>query len=363
VVVPDEQLPVLLPRVDSYQPTDTGESPLSAIDDWVNTKCPKCGGPAKRETNTMPQWAGSSWYFLRYPDVNNDGALASAEALNKWLPVDYYVGGVEHAVLHLLYARFYTKFLSDIGVVGFDEPFKKLFNQGMVVRNGAKMAKSKGNGVSPDSIINRFGCDSLRMYELFIGPPELDSEWNDNGIEGVFRYLSRVWSLVVNNAGKRAPDNREFSLTRNKMIRDITRRLDSLSLNTVVSGFMEYTNKIVELSKKYGGVDAGTLESLTVLLAPFAPHLSEEMWRALGHNTSVFSAGFPKYDAGAVAEDEKTVVVQVNGKTRATLTLPAGSDKDSVFESAKAALGARLDESAVVRVVYVPDKLINIVAK
>ena len=196
VPVPEDQLPVILPNVKSYKPTDTGESPLAAIDEWVNTTCPCCGGPAKRETNTMPQWAGSSWYYLRYCDNHNDKELASKEALKKWLPVDMYVGGVEHAVLHLLYARFYTKFLHDIGVVDFDEPFKRLFNQGMITKDGAKMSKNKGNVVSPDETVENYGCDSLRMYELFIGPPELDSEWDDNGIDGVFRYLNKVWKFV-----------------------------------------------------------------------------------------------------------------------------------------------------------------------
>ena len=196
VPVPEEDLPVILPNVESYKPTDTGESPLAAIDEWVNVPCPCCGAPAKRETNTMPQWAGSSWYFLRYCDNHNDKELASKEALKKWMPVDMYVGGIEHAVLHLLYARFYTKFLYDIGVVEFDEPFKRLFNQGMITKDGAKMSKNKGNVVSPDEMVENYGCDALRMYELFIGPPELDSEWDDNGIDGVYRYLNKVWKFV-----------------------------------------------------------------------------------------------------------------------------------------------------------------------
>ena len=243
VPVPEDQLPVILPNVKSYKPTDTGESPLAAIDEWVNTTCPCCGGPAKRETNTMPQWAGSSWYYLRYCDNHNDKELASKEALKKWLPVDMYVGGVEHAVLHLLYARFYTKFLHDIGVVDFDEPFKRLFNQGMITKDGAKMSKNKGNVVSPDETVENYGCDSLRMYELFIGPPELDSEWDDNGIDGVFRYLNKVWKFVNEYKDKLVEKpTAEMEFVKNKLTCEITKRLEALTLNTVVCVFMEYTN-------------------------------------------------------------------------------------------------------------------------
>ena len=224
VPVPEDQLPVILPNVKSYKPTDTGESPLAAIDEWVNTTCPCCGGPAKRETNTMPQWAGSSWYYLRYCDNHNDKELASKEALKKWLPVDMYVGGVEHAVLHLLYARFYTKFLHDIGVVDFDEPFKRLFNQGMITKDGAKMSKNKGNVVSPDETVENYGCDSLRMYELFIGPPELDSEWDDNGIDGVFRYLNKVWKFVNEYKDKLVEKpTAEMEFVKNKLTCEITK--------------------------------------------------------------------------------------------------------------------------------------------
>ncbi|MDE6357587.1 MAG: leucine--tRNA ligase, partial [Eubacteriales bacterium] len=288
VGVKEEDLPVKLPNVSSYQPTSTGESPLSAIDEWVNTTCPKCGAPAKRETNTMPQWAGSSWYFLRYCDVNNNNELASKEALKKWMPVDMYVGGVEHAVLHLLYARFYTKFLKDIGVVDFDEPFLRLFNQGMITKDGAKMSKSKGNVVSPDDLVQKYGCDSLRMYELFVGPPEIDSEWDDSGIDGTFRYLNKVWKFVIEYKDKLIEPTKELTKLRHKMIYEITNRLEALTMNTVISGFMEFTNKIVAEAKNVGGVDKETLETIVILLAPFTPHLSEELWQILGHNESVF---------------------------------------------------------------------------
>ena len=260
VPLPESELPLELPDVESYMPTDNGESPLAHMTDWVNTTCPCCGGPAKRETDTMPQWAGSSWYFLRYVDPHNDNELVSKEKADKYLPVDMYIGGVEHAVLHLLYSRFYTKFLYDIGVIDFDEPFHKLFNQGMITgKNGIKMSKSKGNVVSPDDLVRDYGCDSLRMYELFVGPPELDAEWDDRGIEGVYRFLSRFWNLVMDNKDKNIKASKEMIKARHKMIHMITTRLEGFSLNTVISGFMECNNNLIAIAKKEGGMDKETL--------------------------------------------------------------------------------------------------------
>ncbi len=363
VPVPEDQLPVILPNVKSYKPTDTGESPLAAIDEWVNTTCPCCGGPAKRETNTMPQWAGSSWYYLRYCDNHNDKELASKEALKKWLPVDMYVGGVEHAVLHLLYARFYTKFLHDIGVVDFDEPFKRLFNQGMITKDGAKMSKNKGNVVSPDETVENYGCDSLRMYELFIGPPELDSEWDDNGIDGVFRYLNKVWKFVNEYKDKLVEKpTAEMEFVKNKLTCEITKRLEALTLNTVVSGFMEYTNKMIAVAKAAGGIDKDSLETLTLLLAPFTPHISEEMWQLLGHDTSVFTHGWPKYDESKLKEETVNIAVQINGKVKVQLSVDPSADKDTVLTAAKAALGDKLSGN-IVKEIYVPGRIVNIVVK
>ena len=363
VPVPEDQLPVILPNVKSYKPTDTGESPLAAIDEWVNTTCPCCGGPAKRETNTMPQWAGSSWYYLRYCDNHNDKELASKEALKKWLPVDMYVGGVEHAVLHLLYARFYTKFLHDIGVVDFDEPFKRLFNQGMITKDGAKMSKNKGNVVSPDETVENYGCDSLRMYELFIGPPELDSEWDDNGIDGVFRYLNKVWKFVNEYKDKLVEKpTAEMEFVKNKLTCEITKRLEALTLNTVVSGFMEYTNKMIAVAKAAGGIDKDSLETLTLLLAPFTPHISEEMWQLLGHDTSVFTHGCPKYDESKLKEETVNIAVQINGKVKVQLSVDPNADKDTVLAAAKAALGDKLSGN-IVKEIYVPGRIVNIVVK
>ena len=362
VPVPEEELPLLLPEVESYQPTGTGESPLADIADWVNTTCPCCGKPAKRETNTMPQWAGSSWYFLRYVDNKNDKELVSKEKADKYLPVDMYIGGVEHAVLHLLYSRFYTKFLCDIGVVDFDEPFKKLFNQGMITgKNGIKMSKSKGNVISPDDLVRDYGCDSLRLYELFVGPPELDSEWDDRGIDGVYRFITRFWKLVLDNKDREVAETKELIKVRNKLVYDITTRLETFSLNTVVSGFMEYNNTLLDMAKK-GGMDKKTLETFVVLMAPFAPHISEELWSQLGHETSVFRETWPTYDEEAMKDDEKELAVQINGKTKCVVKLPADVSKEDAIAAGKEALGSKLTGN-VIKEIYVPGRIINIVAK
>ncbi len=362
VPVPEDQLPLLLPDVESYQPTGTGESPLAAITDWVNTTCPCCGKPAKRETNTMPQWAGSSWYFLRYVDNKNDKELVSREKADKYLPVDMYIGGVEHAVLHLLYSRFYTKFLYDIGVIDFDEPFHRLFNQGMITgKNGIKMSKSKGNVVSPDDLVRDYGCDSLRLYELFVGPPELDSEWDDRGIEGVYRFISRFWKLVMDQKDQDVKETKELIRLRNRLVYDVTTRLENFSLNTVISAFMEYNNKLIELSRK-GGVDKKTLETFVQLLAPFAPHISEELHHELGNENSVFETGWPTYDEAAMEDDEVEIAVQINGKTRAVISIPKDIAKEEALAKGKEALGDKLTGN-VIKEIYVPGKIINIVAK
>ncbi len=368
VPVPEEELPLRLPDVESYEPTGTGESPLAAIEDWVNCKCPVCGADAKRETNTMPQWAGSSWYFLRYVDSHNDKELVSKEKADKYLPVDMYIGGVEHAVLHLLYSRFYTKFLYDIGVVDFDEPFKKLFNQGMVCgrdkETGAatKMSKSLGNIVSPDDIVRDYGCDSLRLYELFIGPPELDSIWDDSGIEGVYRFLTRFWKLVTENIDKNVAATKEMLKVRHTMVHTITQRLESFSLNTVISGFMEFTNKLLDLAKREGGIDKETLETAVILMAPFAPHISEELWEQLGYETSVFDNQWPEHDEEAMKDDEIQVPVQINGKTKVVISIPAEATKEQALEAGRKAIADRITGN-IVKEIYVPKKIINFVQK
>ena len=359
VPVPEDQLPVTLPDVENYQPTGTGESPLAAITEWVNTTCPKCGGPAKRETNTMPQWAGSCWYFLRYADPDNDTALADPEKLAYWLPVDLYVGGIEHAVLHLLYSRFYIKFLYDIGVVDFDEPFVRLFNQGMVTKDGAKMSKSKGNVVSPEELVEHYGADSLRIYELFIGPPEVDSEWMDNGIEGVYRFIQRVWNLVVRSLKNMPEPTLASEKLRHRLIATVTERIESFKLNTVVSAFMEYVNQLGQT------VDRQSLETLVILLAPLAPHLAEELWQLLGHKPSVFDARWPQADPAMLVADQVTVAIQVNGRTRGTVDVPADAAQEDVMNAAAAITSVKnaLEGKEILKTIYVPGKILNLVVK
>ena len=363
VTVPEDQLPVILPNVASYQPTETGESPLASIREWVEVTCPDCGGYAERETNTMPQWAGSSWYFLRYADPHNNNELASQEAIKKWLPVDYYVGGIEHAVLHLLYARFYTKFLNDIGVIDFDEPFTKLFNQGMICKDGAKMSKSMGNTVSPDELVEKYGCDSLRMYELFVGPPEIDAEWDDRGIDGVFRYLNRTWKFIYEYKDKLIEPTKEMEKARHKMIHDISTRFDNLTLNTVVSGFMENTTSIMSIAKSQNGIDKETIEAITIMLSPFVPHIAEELWQVTGHDQSVFYADWPVYDESKMKDDFIEIAIQVNGKLRDSIKVDAGISKDDALKLAKEAIASRLEGVEIVKEIYVPGKIVNIVVK
>lgn len=363
VAVPVEELPLKLPEVENYEPTGTGESPLAGITDWVNCTCPKCGGPAKRETNTMPQWAGSSWYFLRYVDNHDDKALVSREKADKYLPVDMYIGGVEHAVLHLLYSRFWTKFLYDIGVVGFKEPFVKLFNQGMILgQNGIKMSKSMGNVVSPDDLVRDYGCDALRLYELFVGPPELDAEWDDRGIDGVYRFLNRFYNLVEESKDKNINPSKEMIRVRHNLIHDIQLRFDSFNLNTVVSGFMEYNNSLLDLAKKEGGVDLETLRTFSVLLAPFAPHIAEECYHLAKGEGSVFAAGWPEYDDKAMEADEIKLPLQVNGKVKAVIDVPKDLSKEEILAKAKECLGDKLG-GTLVKEVYIPGKIVNFVVK
>ena len=363
VPIPEEELPLRLPDVESYEPTGTGESPLAAIDEWVNCKCPACGGPANRETNTMPQWAGSSWYFLRYVDNKNNEELVSKEKADKYLPVDMYIGGVEHAVLHLLYSRFYTKFLYDIGVIDFDEPFHNLFNQGMITgKNGIKMSKSKGNVVSPDDLVRDYGCDSLRLYELFVGPPELDAEWDDRGIDGVYRFLNRFWKLAMDSKEAGVAETKEMIKLRHKLVYDITQRLESFSLNTVISGFMEYNNKLIELAKKTGGIDKETIETFVKLLAPFAPHITEELWAEYGHTDSVFHTQWPAADEEAMKDDEIEIPVQINGKTKVIISISAEATKEEAIEAGKAAVADKLTGN-IIKENYEPKKINYIDAK
>ena len=364
VPVPEDQLPVLLPDVEKYEPTGTGESPLAAIDSWVNTTCPCCGKPAKRETNTMPQWAGSSWYFLRYVDNHNADELVSKEKAAKYLPVDMYIGGVEHAVLHLLYSRFWTKFLHDIGVVEFDEPFVKLFNQGMITgKNGIKMSKSKGNVVNPDDLVRDYGCDSLRIYELFVGPPDLDAEWDDRGIDGVYRFLNKFWKLACDSIEANVSATPEMIKLRHKLIHDITTRLEQFSLNTAVSKFMEYNNALIKEAQAAGGVDTETIETYTILLAPFAPHIAEELWEKLGHENTVFEAQWPESDEELRKDNVRDIPVQINGKTRAVVSIAVDASKEEALKTAKEAAADKIGDAQIIKEIYVPGKIINLVVR
>jgi leucyl-tRNA synthetase len=365
VPVDEKDLPVLLPDVEKYQPTGTGESPLAAITEWVNVKCPKCGGPAKRETDTMPQWAGSSWYFLRYASPHATDALITEQG-KQWLPVDLYVGGVEHAILHLLYARFFTMFLFDIGVVGFEEPFKRLFNQGMITYVGKsgkaeKMSKSKGNVVNPDALVRDFGCDSLRMYELFVGPPELDAEWSDKGIEGVYRFLKRAWHWVVMHEGQWAstPD-KEVLVERHLLIKNVTERLEAFRMNTIVSAFMEFINK---MTSSRHAPDKETVETFLILIAPFAPHFAEELWQRTGHQPTVFRQRWPRWDERYTTADSVEIAVQINGKTRGTIVVAADAVEDAVVEAAMkdAAVGRFLDGKQIRKRVFVKGRILNLI--
>ena len=363
VPVPEEELPLRLPEVESYQPTGTGESPLAAIDSWVNCKCPVCGADAKRETNTMPQWAGSSWYFLRYVDNKNSEELVSKEKADKYLPVDMYIGGVEHAVLHLLYSRFYTKFLYDIGVIGFDEPFTKLFNQGMITgKNGIKMSKSKGNVVSPDDLVRDYGCDSLRMYELFVGPPELDAEWDDRGIDGVNRFLKRFWGLAIDSIEANVQPTEDMIKERHRLIKDVTSRFESFSLNTVISAFMEHNNKLIDIAKKTGGVDKETIETFTKLLAPFAPHIAEEIWERCGHSDSVFHSGWPTFDEEKLKDNVIDIPVQINGKTKVVISVASDISKEDAIAAGREAIADKITGN-IVKEIYVPGRILNFVQK
>ena len=365
VPVPEEDLPVRLPDVERYQPTGTGESPLAAIHDWVNTKCPNCGAPAQRETDTMPQWAGSSWYFLRYPSPHEQNALISEKG-REWVPVDMYVGGVEHAILHLLYSRFFTMFLHDIGVVDFDEPFLRLFNQGMITYLGKsgkaeKMSKSKGNVVSPDGLVREFGCDSLRMYELFVGPPELDAEWSDNGIKGVYGFLRKAWHWVSMHNGQWAATPSSAMLTqRHRLIKNVTERLEAFRMNTIVSSFMEFVNEVTDMRE---APDKGTVEAFLIAIAPFAPHFAEELWQQTGHPPSVFFQKWPAWDEAFTVEDTVSIPVQINGKHRGTITVKTDASEDVVLDAAMKdhAVGRYLDGKTIRKKVYVKNRILNLV--
>src|SRR6187200_1851125 len=367
VPVPADQLPVLLPEIDDYLPK--GRSPLAAAEDWVTTTCPTCGGPARRETDTMDTFVDSSWYFLRYADARNDDAAWDQQIVDYWLPVKQYIGGVEHAVLHLMYARFFTKALNDMELLGFREPFSRLFTQGMIYRHGAKMSKSKGNVVSPDEAIARYGADALRLYILYMGPAEHDKEWNDDGIEGTARLLDRIWRLALEVAVRgpvEAPAEGELIRTAHRTIDRVTDDvLRRFQFHTPIAALFELVNEIYRVKddpERAGEVRFATEIALS-LIQPYAPPVAEELWSRLGHER-LWETAWPEADPALVAMDTVEVVVQVNGKLRDRLRVAAGTSEETLVELALASerVRAHLNDGTPRRTVVVPDRLVNLVA-
>ncbi len=357
----EADLPLTLPEVDSYTPTGTGESPLAAIDEWVNTTCPKCAGKAKRETNTMPQWAGSCWYYLRYLDPHNTEELASKEKIDYWMPVDLYVGGAEHAVLHLLYARFWHKVLFDIGVVSQDEPFQQLINQGMILgEGGIKMSKSLGNVINPDIIIDELGADTMRLYEMFMGPLTVSKPWSTKGTAGVHRFLDRVWRVSEREITNDEPTP-ELLKVLHQTIKKVSVNTSNLEFNTAIAQMMIFINEVFKSPVLYRKI----WEPFVLLLSPYAPHIGEELWEKLGHKDSLAYESWPRWEEELVKESVLEVVLQVNGKVRAKIELPAGTSKDdtekAAFENEK--IKSYTDGKIIVKVIVVPDKLVNIVVR
>ena len=358
VALPESELPLQLPEVESYMPTDNGESPLAAMTEWVNTTCPCCGGPAKRETDTMPQWAGSSWYFLRYTDPKNENALASKEALDYWLPIDWYNGGMEHTTLHLLYSRFWHRFLYDQGVVPTKEPYQKRTSHGMILgSNGEKMSKSRGNVVNPDDIVREYGADTLRTYEMFIGAFDLSASWSEDGVKGCRRFLDRVWKLqdlVVDGDGYSA----EMETKMHQTIKKVSQDFESLKYNTAIAAMMALINDFYKVNK----VTKGEFKTLITLLNPVAPHITEEIWSAMGFEGRIYQTTWPEYDEAKTVEATIEIAVQINGKTKTTIGIAKDEEKDNVIATAKAALGDKLT-GTIVKEIYVPGRIVNIVVK
>lgn len=370
VPVPDKDLPVKLPEIKSYEPSGDGRSPLGRVEDFVNTTCPKCGGKAQRETDTMDGFACSSWYFLRFADPHNDKEAFDKQKAEFWLPVDDYIGGAEHAVMHLLYARFWTKVMYDEGLIGFEEPFKSLRNQGMILApDGQKMSKSKGNTIEPDELISQgYGADSIRIMELFIGPWNQAANWSVEGIGGSFRFLQRVWTLAQEylEAEKGETENDELLKAAHRAIFKVSKDLNEMGFNTAIASLMETTNQLYKIKAKKGFSDKNwqfTIETLLQLLAPFAPHITEELWAQLGHKESIHTSEWPVHDEKHLVSDQITIVVQVNGKVRANIVVPATSSEEDIVKAAKAdgKVAEYLNKKEARKTIYVPGKLVNFV--
>lgn len=358
VAIPESELPLELPEVESYMPTDTGESPLAAMTEWVNTTCPCCGGPAKRETDTMPQWAGSSWYFLRYTDPHNKEALASKEALEYWMPVDWYNGGMEHTTLHLLYSRFWHRFLYDQKVVNTPEPYQKRTSHGMILgENGEKMSKSRGNVVNPDDIVRDYGADTLRTYEMFIGAFDLSAAWSENGVKGCRRFLERVWKLQdILTDGEDYSD--DLMTKMHQTIKKVSGDYENLKYNTAIAALMTLLNDVA----KKGAVNRAEFKTFLILLNPVAPHITEELWNACGFEGRIYQTVWPEYDEAKTVEDTVEVAVQINGKTRTVISVPRDIAKEDAVALGREALKDKLSGN-VVKEIYVPGRIINIVVK
>lgn len=359
VPLKEEDLPLELPEVESYMPSDDGESPLAAMDEWVNVKCPCCGGDAKRETDTMPQWAGSSWYFLRYTDPQNKNELASKEALKYWLPVDWYNGGMEHTTLHLLYSRFWHRFLYDEGVVPTKEPYAKRTSHGMILgSNGEKMSKSRGNVVNPDDIINEYGADTLRTYEMFIGAFDQAANWSMEGVQGCRRFLDRVWKLqdIVRDGDEYSKD---LEVKIHQTIRKVSGDFETLKYNTGIAALMSLINDFY----KAGSITKADLKTFITLLNPVAPHITEELWKLEGFEGRVYQTSWPEYDEDKCIEDRITIAVQVLGKLRGTFEEDRNASKETMIERAKEIVAERLEGKEIVKEIYVPGKLVNFVIK
>ena len=360
VPLPEDQLPLLLPEVDSYEPTDNGESPLAPMTDWVNTTCPHCGGPAQRETDTMPQWAGSSWYFLRYMDPHNDKALASPEALKYWGQVDWYNGGMEHTTLHLLYSRFWHKFLYDLGVVPFAEPYHKRTSHGMILgEGGEKMSKSRGNVVNPNDVVDQYGADTMRTYIMFIGDFEKAAAWSDNAVKGCKRFLDRIWNLAdqVKDADAYGKDN-EAAV--HKTIKKVSDDIENMKFNTAIAALMSLTNQFYDK-----GVNKAEFKTMLQLLSPFAPHMADELWERFGFEGMACTSRWPVYDESKTVASEVTIAVQVGGKLKTTVTVPTDSEQDAVLAvvTADSKIQKLMEGKDLVKVIHVPNKLMNLILK
>ena len=360
VPLPEDQLPLLLPEVDSYEPTDNGESPLAPMTDWVNTTCPHCGGPAQRETDTMPQWAGSSWYFLRYMDPHNDKALASPEALKYWGQVDWYNGGMEHTTLHLLYSRFWHKFLYDLGVVPFAEPYHKRTSHGMILgEGGEKMSKSRGNVVNPNDVVDQYGADTMRTYIMFIGDFEKAAAWSDNAVKGCKRFLDRIWNLAdqVKDADAYGKDN-EAAI--HKTIKKVSDDIENMKFNTAIAALMSLTNQFYDK-----GVNKAEFKTMLQLLSPFAPHMADDLWERFGFEGMACTSRWPVYDESKTVASEVTIAVQVGGKLKTTVTVPTDSEQDAVLAvvTADSKIQKLMEGKDLVKVIHVPNKLMNLILK